>query len=583
MSEHDDEAGQTTRRGDLSRGGPSRHQPANSELSAGAGHKPANSELSAGADSGSEDLTVSRRDLKKGKPGRSGKAPKAAKAPEAAKAPKTPKAPKPPKASRAARRTDATGRRGIRGLLGRGATAPAGTEAPSQSFPSGSAPVARPNTSSRSSRLRELPQITLPRVQIPSALTDTGARLLDVTNSRLRPVVVQTEPVWRPIAAGLRWISPLGWTVLLLGIAAWIVAATWGWTELAMVAVGCLVLFVLCLLLAIGRTKLAITTEVDPARVTVGDPATGRIAVTNLSVRSLLPLLIELPVGRTAARFILPPLAAGKVHEELFVVPTQRRGVIEVGPATTVHGDPLGLVRRTVEWTDRTELFVHPLTTPLEPLGAGLLRDLEGQTTQDLSMSDLAFHALREYQPGDDRRYIHWRSSAKHGRLLVRQFLDTRRSHLSIVVDTTPDSYTGGEDAVELAISCAASLAMRSILDEQDTTVVVNDQSASRTTAPLTLDSLARASVGPVDVFASSGEASALAPDASVGLLVTGSHRPFIQIQRALAQFEVEVIKVALVIDPDTEVGVRRLGDITLLSVRELADLQRVLFSGVLA
>ena len=124
---------------------------------------------------------------------------------------------------------------------------------------------------------------------------------------------------------------------------------------------------------------------------------------------------------------------------------------------------------------------------------------------------------------------------------------------------------------------------MRSILDEQDTTVVVNDQSASRTTAPLTLDSFARASVGPVDVFASSGEASALAPDASVGLLVTGSHRPFIQIQRALAQFEVEVIKVALVIDPDTEVGVRRLGDITLLSVRELADLQRVLFSGVLA
>jgi hypothetical protein len=144
VSEHDDEAGQTTRRGDLSRGGPSRHQPANSELPAGAGHKPANSELSAGADSGSEDLTVSRRDLKKGKPGRSGKAPKAAKAPEAAKAPRTPKAPKPPKASRAARRTDATGRRGIRGLLGRGATAPAGTEAPSQSFPSGSAPVARP-------------------------------------------------------------------------------------------------------------------------------------------------------------------------------------------------------------------------------------------------------------------------------------------------------------------------------------------------------------------------------------------------------------------------------------------------------
>ena len=60
-------------------------------------------------------------------------------------------------------------------------------------------------------------------------------------------------------------------------------------------------------------------------------------------------------------------------------------------------------------------------------------------------MSDLAFHALREYQPGDDRRYVHWRSSAKHGRLLVRQFLDTRRSHLAVVVDTDP-GYAGGED-----------------------------------------------------------------------------------------------------------------------------------------
>ena len=124
-----------------------------------------------------------------------------------------------------------------------------------------------------------------------------------------------------------------------------------------------------------------------------------------------------------------------------------------------MHGDPLGLVRRTVAWTERTELFVHPFTVSLESLGAGLLRDLEGTVTPDLSMSDLAFHALREYQPGDDRRYIHWRSSAKHDRLLVRQFLDTRRSHLAVVVDTSPEVYAGDADDVELAISCAASLA----------------------------------------------------------------------------------------------------------------------------
>ena len=264
-------------------------------------------------------------------------------------------------------------------------------------------------------------------------------------------------------------------------------------------------------------------------------------------------------------------------------MPTGARGVVPVGPATTVHGDPLGLVRRTVAWTERTELVVHPRTISLESLGAGLLRDLEGQVTPDLSMSDLAFHALREYQPGDDRRYIHWRSSAKHDRLLVRQFLDTRRSHLAVVVDTSPEVYTGGEDDVEVGISCAASLALRSILDEQDTTVVCRGETASRTTAPLTLDALARADVGPLDLYASVGQAAALAPDASVAVLVTGVDRPFIQVQRTLDQFEPEVVRVALVVDADVPVGVRRLGSIVILHVRELTDVRRVLFSGALA
>ena len=78
---------------------------------------------------------------------------------------------------------------------------------------------------------------------------------------------------------------------------------------------------------------------------------------------------------------------------------------------------------------------------PLDSLGAGLLRDLEGVATDAISQSDLAFHALREYVPGDDLRHVHWRSSAKamgsggENQLLVRQYLDTRRSHATIVVD----------------------------------------------------------------------------------------------------------------------------------------------------
>ena len=101
-----------------------------------------------------------------------------------------------------------------------------------------------------------------------------------------------TRPAWRPVAGFLRWISPLGWAVLGLGILALLVGRRFAWVEWMMIATGALTLFVLCVVLAVGRTKVSITTEVEPVRVTVGQPATGRVQVTNESKRGMLPILV---------------------------------------------------------------------------------------------------------------------------------------------------------------------------------------------------------------------------------------------------------------------------------------------------
>ena len=93
------------------------------------------------------------------------------------------------------------------------------------------------------------------------------------------------------------------------------------------------------------------------------------------------------------------------------------------------------------------------------------------------------------------------------------------------------------------------------------------DQRASRTTAPLTLDALARVEVGPDDIFAGCGEALALAPDTSIAFLVTGARRPFIEIQRALGRFETEVHKVVLIVDAGERVGVKHVAGLTLLTI----------------
>jgi uncharacterized protein (DUF58 family) len=377
-------------------------------------------------------------------------------------------------------------------------------------------------------------------------------------------------------------VTPLGWTVLTAAAFSWLVGSTLGWVEALYVSAACLLMFALCGLLTLGRTLLRVVVDVAPCRVVVGDAAAGRVEVTNISRTPRLPIALEVPIGVSEARFRLPPMAAGKSHEEVFIIPTTHRGVIAVGPATTVRGDPFGLLGRAVRWTGVTEIFVHPVTVPLESLGSGLLRDLEGQTTNDISMSDLAFHTLRDYAPGDDRRYIHWRSSAKvaaqqpGGKFLVRQFLDSRRSHLAVVVDTNLTSYTDVEE-FETAISVGASVASRVIRDEMDTTLVVGTNVAHKAPLHLTLDTFARAEAGQTSLVAGAAKAVRIAPETSVAIIVTGLAPPFGDLLRAAAQYGPEVNVVVIRVNPHAGPGVSGNARLKILNLSELKDLPTLL------
>ena len=110
-------------------------------------------------------------------------------------------------------------------------------------------------------------------------------------------------------------------------------------------------------------------------------------------------------------------------------------------------------------------LHVRPVVTQLPSLASGIVHDLEGVASNKLAASDLSFHALREYEPGDDPRHIHWRSTARAGSLLVRQFQLTRRSHATVLLDPVPQAYAS-EAEFELAVSVAASVALRALLDD---------------------------------------------------------------------------------------------------------------------
>lgn len=450
-------------------------------------------------------------------------------------------------------------------------------------------------------------------------MTVAGQRLRTVVGPRLGPLREGTRVVWEPVAQVLRWVSPVGWTVLALGLVAWWLGARFEWPELLMVATTALLLVALCVLLALGAVRLEIDVHLAQRRVTVGDSASGSLRVRNASRASVLPvpLTVEVPIGAALWQMRLGRVARGQVVEDSFEANTTRRGVVQVGPATSVQGDPLGLVRRTVHWNDSQELFVHPRTVPLESMGAGLLRDLEGSVTQDQSRSDMEFHTLRDFQPGDDRRHIAWRATARTGylgnprmgSLLVRQFLDTRRSHVTVVVDSDlgaydearpmmrpvvassdPDRTSGALAATspmdlsedfETAISAGASILVRAILDEMDATLVVGDRRVTKAAAPRYLDELSRAEPSSVSLLRAATSAAELAPDTSTVFLVTGPHRPFLEIRRALGQFPPEVRAIAVVLDPRGAGGLQRGDGLAFLSLRTLSDLRPLVQAGL--
>lgn len=383
-------------------------------------------------------------------------------------------------------------------------------------------------------------------------------------------------------------VRPLGWLLLALGVVGLPASALLGWRELALLAAACLVLVLLALPFLAGRTRVAVRLALEPSRIVAGGSVAAAVHVTNTGGARMLPTVLELPVGASLHRYGLPALPAGGTHEENFTVRTDRRGVIAVGPATTRRGDPLGLCSRDSRWSEVHEVLVRPPLVPLEALGAGLLRDLEGVTTDAVSQSDLAFHALREYAPGDDLRHVHWRSSAKamasggESQLLVRQYLDTRRSHATIVVEDDLAAWgsdpAARDDAFETGMSVAASIIVRAALDDFETSFFCGDHATSGAEGNLALDTVCRAVPGSRGLVSAAQAAAGTAVDTSLLFLLAGARTPVPTLLRAASVFAPEVRRIAVVVDPETATpGVSEAGGVSLLRLATKEDLPGLL------
>ena len=269
---------------------------------------------------------------------------------------------------------------------------------------------------------------------------------------------VQALPGYEGVARWLGALTPVGWAVIAAMLAGTVAALAFGWLEGFIVAVMGLVALVVAVASVASPSPLTVSLRMKNDRIVAGQVAVGRVRVVNESGRRSGSTLVEVTIGRGSGEFLVPPISGNGTWNESFSVMTKRRGVINVGPARTVRMDGLGLLRRVRSWDDPILVHVHPPTVRFSFDATGMQMDVEGVASEKLTSSDVSFHALRDYEPGDDRRAVHWPSTARFGRLIVRQFEETHRSHHMVLLDTRVDAWD--RRSFETAVSVAASLAL---------------------------------------------------------------------------------------------------------------------------
>lgn len=373
-------------------------------------------------------------------------------------------------------------------------------------------------------------------------------------------------------------VTPIGWTLLVGGLVAGWVGWRAGWMEFRALATMAAAVLVVAAVSALRHREHTVLLELHRPRVQAGEEALGRVVVTAAGGRSSGPATMEFPVGKAVASFRVGALGVDDEHEEMFTIPTRRRGIVTLGPVRSVQGDPLGAISRQKVLTDAVELFIHPRITHVDGGAFGILRDVEGVTTSNLSSSDVSFHALREYVPGDDRRSVHWRTTARTGKLMVRQFEETMRAHLLILLSTLPADY-GTDDDFELAVSTAGSLAASALRDDRQVSL---HTSSGEVRFPNLLGMLDRLSgvelsergIGMRELAAKAGST----PGASVAAFITGTTSPA-ELRGAQLALPPGVHPYAVRCWAGGGLARRKVGDLVVLDIAALGDIRPAMAS----
>lgn len=282
--------------------------------------------------------------------------------------------------------------------------------------------------------------------------------------------------------SGVWPFTPRGTGALILAVVAFVAAGELGLVELVYFGV-LLVAVVVTSLVAIyiAQRTDSVARALHPDVVAVGREAEVTVRV---GARSALPTATgrwhdALPQGLEGeSAGVFPALASGLRGAERTVDLSYRvrgvhRGVYAIGPLSVRVLDPFGLVRRSTVLGERTRVVVAPEVVDLPSLrvAAGDSGGMRHVTNERLGQGSDNL-TPRTYVPGDSMRRIHWRASAHHDSLMVRQEEQESTPEATVVLDRSVTRWQaaaelspGADPGFEVAVSACVSATARLVRD----------------------------------------------------------------------------------------------------------------------
>jgi len=269
-----------------------------------------------------------------------------------------------------------------------------------------------------------------------------------------------------------------------------------------------------------ARSRLSATRRL-PRRVAAGDPLVVDLEVRVRGRRACWAVVVEdtvalegapTPGWQQSVEVLVPQVTPDEPTTCSYRCLLTRRGRYRFGPLRVSTRFPFGMFRGESTLPEEETLTVFPRLGRLTPRWRHLLDDgtagvQKAHPRRGLIEGD--FYGMREWRPGDSRRWIHWRTSAKLDALAVRQFEQQRARNLALVLDLwqdaqpTPRQLENVELAVSLAATAAADLCRRGrghlMLAAAGKTDMYHAARASQSQMPDVLERLAVLEAGHAD------------------------------------------------------------------------------------